>query len=117
MCEFRGETGKFAAGALSNKIADKYMNQMIETELSMNLNEELNMEIFKLIAKEQQRDISTVLRTCTIRQNVHEYMQGDILDRPKNQRPAEWGDTVRLNEDDISTGSNILKPKGSTDGS
>jgi hypothetical protein len=45
MCEF-------AAGAMSNKIADGYMNEMVETELTLNLNEKLNLEIFRVTAKE-----------------------------------------------------------------
>lgn len=73
-----------------NKIADNYMNEMVETEVTKNLNEELNMEIFQVRAKENQRDPNTVSGMGTIRQNVPEYMQGDICDRPKiNERPSE----------------------------
>lgn len=53
MCEMGGNTRSFAAGAMSNKIADKYMNEMVETELTLNLNEELNMEIFRVTAKKE----------------------------------------------------------------
>ena len=115
MCELGGEPGSFAAGALSNKIADEYMNEMVETELTKNLNEELNMEIFRATAKENQRDPDTVRGAGTIRQNVPEYMQGDICDRPKrNERPPEWDDTGGLDEEGL--GSGPLKPNGSPDG-
>lgn len=91
------------------------MNEMVETELTKNLNEELNMEIFRATAKENQRDPDTVRGTGTIRQNVPEYMKGDICDRPKrNERPPEWGDTGGLYEEGL--GSGPLKPNDSPDG-
>ena len=115
ICELGGEPGAFVAGAMSNKIADEYMNEMVETELTKNLNEELNMEIFRATAKENSRDPGTVRGAGTIRQNVPEYMQGDICDRPKrNERPPEWDDTGGLDEEGL--GSGPLKPNGSPDG-
>ena len=114
MSELGGDVGSFAAGAMSNKAANEYMNEMVETELTKNLNEELNMEIFRATAKEDQRNPDTVRGAGTIRQNVPEYMRGDICDRPKrNERPPEWDDTNGLDEEGL--GSGPLKPNGSPD--
>ena len=48
-CEFGGEIGSFGAGAAANKIADSYMDEMVKTEMTKNLQEELNLEIFKMV--------------------------------------------------------------------
>ena len=47
--EMGGDVGSFVAGAVSNKIADGYMNKMVGTEVSKNQQEKLNLEIFKQI--------------------------------------------------------------------
>lgn len=114
MCEIGGEPGTFASGAMANKVADQYMNEMVDTEITKNLNEKLNMEIFRATAKSYGRDPEIVRGTGTIRQNVPEYMRNDICDRPKrNERPPEWGDTGGLDEEGLS---GPLKPNGSPDG-
>jgi hypothetical protein len=114
MCEIGGDPSTFASGAVANKIADQYMNEMIDTEVTKNLNEKLNMEIFRATAKSYGRDPEIVRGTGTIRQNVPEYMRNDICDRPKrNERPPEWGDTNGLDEEGISA---PLKPNGPPDG-
>lgn len=40
--ELGGEAGSLFAGAMSNKVADEYMNEMVETEFTKNLNKVLN---------------------------------------------------------------------------
>ena len=110
MCELGGTLGSFSAGTLSNKMADRYMNEMVETELSKNLNEELNLEIFKITAQENQRDPNNVRGTGIIRENVPEYMKGDLCDRPeRNERPSEWGD-MGGDEGELSSGSGPYNP-------
>ena len=120
ICEIANEPGSFAAGAMANEIADQYMDEMVETEVTKNLNEELNMEIFRATAGEQQRDPQTVRGTGTIRQNVPDYMRGDLCDRPKKgeERPLEWNDSGGLDEDGLGSGSkpNPLRPNGSPNG-
>lgn len=49
--ELRGNLGSFGAGAASNKMAEGYMNEMIETAVRMNPQEELNFQIFKQTAR------------------------------------------------------------------
>ena len=89
--EFGGDIGSFVAGAASNKIADGYMNEMVNTAVSMNQQEELNFEIFKQTAREQKIDASKVRGTGLAREFVPEYMQGDICERPeRNARPNDW---------------------------
>ena len=114
LCELGGNSGSFVAGALSNKLADEYLNEMVETECTKNLNEELNMEIFRATAKENQNDPDRIRGTGTIRENVPEYMKGDLCDRPKrNERPSEWGNTGGLDEEGIG---GPPKPKNSPGG-
>lgn len=56
--ELGGDVGSFGAGAYSNKIAEGYMNEMVDTAVTMNQQEELNFEIFKQSAREQNLDAS-----------------------------------------------------------
>ena len=82
---------------MSNKIADRYMDEIVETALTVNLNEELNLEIFRVTANQDKQNPETVPGTGTIRQNVPKYMKGDLCDRPqRNERPSEWGGKYNL---------------------
>lgn len=68
------------------------MDEMVQTEFNKNLNGELNMRIFRATAEIDNRDLNTVRGTETIRQNVLEYMRGDICNRlERNERLSEWG--------------------------
>lgn len=88
-----GNVGSFGAGAASNKIADKYMDEMVLGEVNKNMNEKLNLEIFKETAREQGIDVSKVRGTGLIREFVPDYMQEDICKRPeRNARPNSWED-------------------------
>ena len=91
--------GSFVAGAASNKIADGYINEMIDTEVTKNQQEKLNFEILKQTAREQGKDIfNTGLR----REFVPEFMQEDMCNRPeRNARPDSWEET-RYRDDDES---------------
>lgn len=100
--ELGGELGvdSFGAGAASNKIAEGYMNEMVETAVSINQQEELNFEIFKQTAREQGMDVDKVRGTGFAREFVPEYMQGDICDRPeRNKRPDSWYNNGGLTDD------------------
>jgi len=92
--ETSGDIGAFGAGAASNKIADGYMNEMVETEITKNQQEKLNLEIFKQTAREQGIDVSEVRGTGLMREFVPNFMQEDICERPeRNARPNSWEDT------------------------
>lgn len=92
--EFGGDVGSFGAGAASNKIADGYMAEMVITEATKNLQEKLNLEIFKQTAREQGTDVSEVRGTGLRREFVPDFMQEDICERPEgNSRPNSWEDT------------------------
>jgi len=87
-CEFGDAVGSFSAGVASNKIADGYMEEMVNTAVTMNQQEELNLEIFKQTARDQNKDPFKVRGTGLSREFVPEYMQGDICKRPeRNSRP------------------------------
>ena len=77
-CEFGNNIGSFCAGAAANKIADSYMNEMVQTEITKNLQEELNLEIFKTVPLEKGLDSKEVRGTGVIREFVPEYMKEDI---------------------------------------
>ena len=99
--EMGGDVGSFVAGAVSNKIADGYMNKMVGTEVSKNQQEKLNLEIFKQTAAEQNIDVSKVRGTGLKREFVPDYMQEDICERPeRNSRPNSWKDTNCLYDDE-----------------
>lgn len=82
-------TGAFAAGGYSNICAIKYMNNMVETELTMNSREGLNMKIFQMEANSLGIDPSIVCGTGLARENVPLFMQDDICKRPeRGSRPT-----------------------------
>lgn len=101
-CELGGEVGSFGAGATSNKIAEGYMNEMIDSAVSMNRQEELNFEIFKQTAREQNMDIYKVRGTGVAREFVPKYMQGDLCEHPeRNARPQSWENNDSWTDDGI----------------
>lgn len=101
-CELGGDVGSFTAGVSSNKIAEKYMDEMIDDQMSISTQEELNFEIFKQVAREQGVDVSTIRGTGLTREYVPEYMKGDIFDRPdRNERPNTWDNNGGLEDDGI----------------
>ena len=64
------------------------MEEMVETEITKNLQEELNLEIFKTVSLEKDLDPKEVCGTVVIREFVPEYMKEDIWTRPeRNERP------------------------------
>lgn len=99
--EIGGDVGSFTAGAVSNKIADGYMNEMVVTEVSKNQQEKLYLEIFKQTAREKNIDVSKVRGTGLTREFVPDYMKEDICERPeRNSRPNSWEDTSCLYDDE-----------------
>lgn len=94
--------GSFIAGAASNKIADGYMAEMIETQVTKNPQEKLNLEIFKTASK-QGKDISKVRGTRLTREFVPDFMQEYICERPeRNASPNSWEDTSYQYDDKSS---------------
>jgi hypothetical protein len=101
--EIGGDVGAFAAGTISNKMADGYMEEMIMSEVNMGAQEKLNMEIFKQTAREQGKDDSDVRGTGLMREFVPEFMQEDICERPaEDARPTSWTETDSPYEDGSS---------------
>lgn len=95
-CELGSDLGTFAAGAASNKIAAGYMDEMVETAISINSREELNARIFKIEAQNLNVNPELVRGTGFAREFVPIYMQGDICDRPeRNARPKGFEDDDR----------------------
>lgn len=80
--EIGGDPGAFIAGAVSNKVADGYMNKMVMAEVNQTPQEELNLAIFKQVAREKGMDASKVRGTGVMREFVPEFMKEDICPRP-----------------------------------
>ena len=105
-CEFGHEVGSFGAGAAANKIADSYMNEMVKTERTKNLQEKLNLEIFKIVSVEKNLDPKQVRGTGVMREFVPESMKEDICIRPeRNERPVGWDTSGGLEEDGLESGA------------
>lgn len=84
---------------------------MVENTVSINKQEELNLQIFKQTAKEQGIDPNKVYGTGVAREFVPEYMKGDICERPeRNSRPNSWGNNGGFTDDGIIMDSNSKKP-------
>ena len=114
-CELGADVGSFGAGAAANKIADSYMDEMVETEITKNLQEELNLEIFKTVSLEKSLYPKEVRGAGVIREFVPEYMKEDICIRPeRNERPLGWDNSGGLEEDGLGSGSS--GPKNSPNG-
>lgn len=116
--ELGGEVGSFGAGAMSNKIADGYMNEMVETVVSINQQEELNLAIFKQTAREHGIDADKVRGTGVFREFVPDYIKVDICGRlVRNSRPDSWDSEDFPDDGIILRPSPRPKPDGSpTDG-
>ena len=79
--------GSFGAGATANKIADNYMNEMVETALTLNNQEK---QIFRQIAVTKNIDPDTVRGTVINREFGPDFMKDDICNRPeRNARPFD----------------------------
>jgi hypothetical protein len=101
--EIGGDVGAFAAGAISNKIADGYMEEMVMSEVNMGPQEKLNMEMFKQTARERGIPTSEVRGTGVMREFVPEFMREDICERPaEDVHPTSWTETDYPSEDGSS---------------
>ena len=103
-CEMGGNVvGSFGAGAVCNKIADRYMDKMVVTEVTKNQQEKLNFEMFKQTVREKGLDVSEVRGTGLMREFVPDFMREDICERPeRNSHPNSWEETSSPYEDDLS---------------
>ena len=88
--ELGGELGSFGAGAAANKMADKYMEEMVETSFTLKASEKLNQRIYQQFAKEMGSDPSLVRGTGLGRQFVPHASRGNILDRPSRGSRPLW---------------------------
>ena len=99
--ELGGNLGTFAAGAASNKIADKYMDERVMNEISKNPQDEINHEMFKQVAREKGMDVSEVRGTGLKREFVPDFMQEDVCNRPESDsRPNFWEDNTSRYDDE-----------------
>lgn len=94
LSETGGDAGAFAAGGYANACAIKYLDKMVDTELTMNSREQLNMKIFEVKGSRLGIDPSTICGTGLARENVPLFMQDDICKRPlRGSRPTDlFGD-------------------------
>jgi len=98
--EMGGTVESFAAGAISDKIADGYLEETVVTKWNKNTQEKLNLEIFKQTAREQGIDVSKVRGAGLTREFIPGFMQEDICERPeRNARPNSWKDISYLYDD------------------
>ena len=88
--ELGGEVGSFGAGAAANKIADKYMEEMVETSFTLKASEKLNQRIYQQFAEEMGYDPGLVRGTGLGRQFVPQASRGNILDRPSRGSRPLW---------------------------
>ena len=65
--ELGGELCSFGAGAAANKMADKYMKEMVETSFTLKASEKLNERIYQQFAKDMGYDPSLVRGRSSIR--------------------------------------------------
>ena len=65
-CEIGDNLGSFGAGAAANKIADSYVDEMIETSFTLRKSEKLNERIYQQFAGEQGLDPSLVRGTVNL---------------------------------------------------
>ena len=65
--EIGHEVGSFGAGAAAEKVADGYLDEMVNTTLTMTKSEKLNEMIYKQFAAEQGVDVTTVRGTGVFR--------------------------------------------------
>lgn len=87
-CELGGDAGAFMAGASSNKIAAGYMDSMMNTALTMNTQEKLNLEMFRQKARESGLADSDFRGAGVFREYIPSFMREDICNRPEpNSRP------------------------------
>ena len=107
MCETGGDVSIFAAGTISNKVADRYMDEMVETKCTPTSTEKLNLRIFQTISEEKKMNPDDVRGTEITREFVPKYMKGNICDRP-----LDWDNNSGLEEDGL--GSSPSKPEGSS---
>ena len=89
-CEAGQDIGSFGAGAAANKMADKYIEEMVETSLTLKASEKLNKRIYEQFAKEMGSDPSLVRGTGLGRQFLPHASRGNILDRPSRGSRPLW---------------------------
>ena len=89
-CEAGQDIGSFGAGAAANKMADKYMEEMVKTSFTLKASEKLNQRIFEQFAKEMGSDPSLVRGTGLGRQFIPHASRGNILDRPSRGSRPLW---------------------------
>ena len=89
-CEMGEDVASFWAGAAANKVADKYMEEMVETSFTLKPSEKLNKRIYEEFAKKMGSDPSLVRGTGLGRQFVPHASRGNILDRPSRGSRPLW---------------------------
>jgi hypothetical protein len=87
-CEAESGLGAFSAGAYSNTIADRYMNEQIQTACSISSREELNREIYRQHAINNNIKVNNRIHTGWYRQCMPPSLRGNLMNRPpRGSRP------------------------------
>lgn len=108
-CELGEDAGSFGAGCAANKIADKYMNEMVNTELTLDPYEQLNMKCYKRQAVFNGQDPTLVRGTGLFQQFVPNGSIGKSLKAAKplpGARPIWRQKAFKGNKNFNSTGFN-----------
>lgn len=88
MAKLGGRPGPFFNGHYTNLCDDKYVNEEIQTVMTLNDQEKVNLRIFQSVAIQKNIDPDMVVGTGLFRQFVPEYMKNDLCNLPDRlERP------------------------------
>lgn len=75
---------------MAEKIADRYVNEMVETSFTLRHSEKLNTRIYKEAARNVGIDVNLVDGTGPFRQFVNPNSCGNTFDRPPRGSRPLW---------------------------
>lgn len=89
--ELAPDSGAFGAGGFANKKAGQYLDEIVETNLTITTQEKLNLELYKQVAIAKGVNPDDVLGTGAARQFVPNFLKGNLLERPEknSSRPFD----------------------------
>lgn len=85
-----GDFGSFGAGAMAEKVADRYVKEMPGTSFTLTKCASLNKRLYKEAARRAGLDSNLVDRTGPFRQFVDPKFRGNISDRPPRGSRSLW---------------------------
>jgi len=89
-CEIGEDVSSVGAGAAANKVADDYMDEMVQTSVTLRKSEKLNQRIYEQFAKDMGSDPSLVRGTVLGGQFVPKASWGNIWNRPTRGSRPLW---------------------------